>query len=214
MSQPARCGQASPRLRKARGLLAASALAAGLMLGVAACGTGFGAQSNAIYDPGLGTNSRGGGVDVLNALLVDNGSGSGTLSATLVGDYGQTRQLTQVTAMSLQHDDLKVALTSGPVNLAPGCPVQLGRGAAVVISGSAVAPGYVVTVDFSFTGAQQVSLPVLVVARSSMYASVATASAPTGSATTPAPTTPAPTAATSSSGGASSGATVGPVLCQ
>src|SRR5919197_357824 len=51
--------------------------------------TSFDAQTNAVYDAGAGSNSRGDGVDVLNALIVDNGDGPGTLSATLLLNPGE-----------------------------------------------------------------------------------------------------------------------------
>src|SRR4051794_15688522 len=62
--------------------LAAASLAVTTMLSLGACGTGFSAQTNQVYQPAVGADARG-DVDALNTLLVANPNGSATVSVGL-----------------------------------------------------------------------------------------------------------------------------------
>lgn len=172
-----------PLRRRLRGVLVAGCVAAAL---TACSDTSFDAQTNAVYDPGIGTNARGGGVDVLNALIVDNGDGTGTLAGTLVlnpGEFDAGHELTTVTLSQLEVttlDDKPVTsnLTAGGVTLEPNEPVKLGEDALATVSGDNVAAGDMVTLDLTFDrDAQPVSMDIPVVERTEMYDDVAEAPA-------------------------------------
>ena len=51
---------------------------------LAGCSRGFGAQTDQIYQPGPGISVRSGGVYVINALVMTDGSGHGTLIGALI----------------------------------------------------------------------------------------------------------------------------------
>ena len=80
MTPTPRLPRSSRRLAPAAALLAATAA-----LGLSACsGTGMDAQTNAQYQAGVGANVRSGPIQVYNALAVDNGDGTATLSAAIL----------------------------------------------------------------------------------------------------------------------------------
>ncbi|MFL6153712.1 MAG: hypothetical protein ACJ72B_15140, partial [Ornithinibacter sp.] len=167
-----------------RGLLAATCAVAA----VSGCSdTSFDAQTNDVYDAGVGVNSRGTGVDVLNALIVDNGDGTGTLSATLVlnpGEFDEDQAPTSVT-----FDDFSVTTLDGqPVDatlsddvvLQPDESVMLGTDPVATVAGDNVVAGDMVTATFSFdTVVEPIEIDIPVVQRTSTYDGVAEAPTPT-----------------------------------
>jgi hypothetical protein len=167
-----------------RGLLAATCAAAA----ISGCSdTGSDAQTNAVYDAGVGSNARGDGVDVLNALIVDNGDGTGTVSATLLlnpGEFDEDEVPASVTfddfaVTTLDGQPVDASLADGVV-LAPDEPVKLGDEAIATVSGDNVAAGQMVTATFSFDAVvEPIELDIPVVERTEMYAEVAEAPAPT-----------------------------------
>lgn len=173
----------TPRQRRLRGLLVAGCVAAA----VTGCtDTGFDAQTSAVYDQGVGTNERGGGVDVLNALIVDNGDGTGTLSATLVLNPGSfedqdalsTVTLTTLEVTTLEDEAVATQLIEGGVTLEPNEAVRLGDDALATVAGDNVAAGDMVTLSLTFDqDAEPVEMDVPVVERTEMYDEVAEAPA-------------------------------------
>lgn len=166
-----------------RGLLAAGCVVAA----ISGCAdTNSDAQTNAVYDAGIGSNARGGGVDVLNALIVDNGDGTGTVSATLLlnpGDFDEDEAPSSVTfddfeVTTLDADAVDATLDDDVV-LEPDEPVKLGDEAFATVSGDNVAAGDMVTATFSFDAdIAPVELDIPVVVRTEMYDEVAEAPAP------------------------------------
>ena len=147
------------------------------------CGTGMDAQTNAIYDPGDGVNERGGGVDVLNALLVANPDGTGTLSAALLNSGTEPDQLTDV-AVSVEGEELTIDGDGLPVELpaSPRDPLNIEDEAPLYVQD--VEPGYFVTLALTFQNGAPVEIDVPVVdrgeePRNDMYASVPTGGPPT-----------------------------------
>lgn len=170
---------------------------AGLLVSgaLSGCGTGMDAQTNAIYDPGDGINERGGGVDVLNALLVANPDGTGTLSAAFLNNGQEADELTQV-AVSVDGEELTVDGDGLPVELPPSPrePLNIEDEAALYVED--VEAGYFVTLSLQFQNAAPVQIEVPVVERgdepsNDMYASVPTGGPAT--ATEPEPTEEEPT---------------------
>ncbi|MGH3498375.1 MAG: hypothetical protein ACRDP1_13020 [Nocardioidaceae bacterium] len=188
----------APRVR--RGLSAA--LMIGALAGATACGTGFSAQTNQIYNGTEGVTVRGNGVDVLNALVVTDGSGSGTLSGTLLNQRSSADKLVSVDVSVLPGNvtptsgqttastapaspsappTIDVSASSSLLSLEPHVSVLLGdpqdtqgSNALIFLHSSHLQAGYFVKITFTFTNASAVTTEIPVVVRSSEYASVAT----------------------------------------
>ena len=151
------------------------AVAGAMIAALSGCATSFNAQTNHVYDPGPGTNSRGGGVDVLNALIVDNGNGTGTLSTTLVlnpGEFAAGTEipsvvtLDQMSVTTLSGDPIDSTLVSGGIDLEPNQPVKLGRTPDATVSGDNFAAGDIVQLNLAFdVAAKPVQLQIPVVTR-------------------------------------------------
>lgn len=170
--------------RRLRSLAVAGATIAALT----GCSTSFNAQTNHVYDPGPGTNSRGGGVDVLNALIVDNGNGTGTLSTTLVlnpGEFPAGTEIPSVVTMdqmsvtTLNGDPIDSTLVSGGIALKPNEPVKVGREAEATVSGDNFSPGDIVELNLDFDAAAQpvhLQIPVFSREGTTMFDQIAEAS--------------------------------------
>jgi hypothetical protein len=157
-----------------RSFRSAAALAT-VVLGLVLSGctqTGFEAQTNASYDPGVGSNEAFGDVPVLAALVVDNGGGSGTLSATLTRRTEEPVSLTGVTAATVpsdgtQPEPIEVRFP-GPLEIpanTEAAPLLLSKGSPIILTGEAVQPGRFVEVTFAFDNGQAVTLDAPVVGR-------------------------------------------------
>lgn len=174
------------------------ALAGLLVVGaLSGCGTGMDAQTNAIYDPGDGVNERGGGVDVLNALLVANPDGTGTVSAALLNNGQEPDEVTEVT-VSADGEELTVDTSGLPVELPPSprAPLNIEDEAALYVED--IEAGYFVTLSMQFQNAAPVEIEVPVVERgdepsNDMYASVPTGGPATATEPTEEPTEEEPT---------------------
>ncbi|MCW2769684.1 MAG: hypothetical protein JWR27_1117 [Aeromicrobium sp.] len=156
-----------------RRALAAAALAMTAGLTLSACGTGFGAQTNKVYQPAVGANARG-EVDVLNALLVANADGSATISAGVVNNGDQEQSLSSVTVTTLDDQELEVASTDKPVTLTPDVFNAIGgasdAGRFRVVKGADA--GLYVKVTFTFSDSSPVTIEAPVVARTAEYESI------------------------------------------
>ena len=158
------------RLVALAGLVSAAALAA--------CGTGVDAQTNEIYNPAVGVNDRGGGVDVLNLLAVANTDGTGTVSAALLNQGEESDELTEITVAD-EGEELTVDASGLPLELESGQLVNVEKDAEIYVED--VHPGHFLTMDLTFANAEPVQLDVPVVERISptdMYSSVPSGSGP------------------------------------
>lgn len=161
----------TPSSRRLRGIFAAGAT----LVALSGCSTSFDAQTNAVYDPAAGTNARGGGVDVLNALIVDNADGTGTLSTTLVYNPGEfddnvelppTITLDEMTVTTLSDEPIDSTLVSGGIALEPNESVKVGEEPVATVSGDNFAAGEFVWLNLGFdAAAEPVRLQVPVVTR-------------------------------------------------
>ena len=159
------------RPRLARGCVALATALLGLVLG--GCGqTGFEAQTNASYDPGVGSNEAFGDVPVLAVLVVDNGEGNGTLSATLTRRTERPVSLVGVAATSspsdgTQPEPIEVGFGEPleiPANT-EAAPLVLTNGTPISLSGETVQPGRFIELTFQFDNGQTVTLDAPVVSR-------------------------------------------------
>jgi hypothetical protein len=170
---------------------------------LSSCTVNFSEQTDQPYNPSVGVDDRSGEVDVLNALVVSNGPGSGAVIATLVNnDPVHPDALRRVAGSGA---DASVTVTPGGATAIPnGGLLNLARSGRITVTGSQVVPGGLVTLTFSFARAQAITVDAPVVANGPEYAGVrvprssASPSAPASSAQVSPSTTESPTASPSS----------------
>ena len=150
--------------------------AAVLALGLSSCGRGFDSPTDQIYNPPIGVNEQSGTVDVLNAVIVTDssgsgsGSGSGTLVATLVNnDEEQDDSLTNISGAA--GDQVQVTPPSTTTIKAGDVLSLLDTGGAKV-TGDAVKPGFMVTLSFTFANSEAVEVDVPVYLNDGPFADV------------------------------------------
>jgi hypothetical protein len=158
----------SPRLHRA-----AATLIAAIAFAVAGCsGTGDNAQTNQQYQAGVGANLRTGQVQLYNALAVDNGDGTATVSTVVVNTSDETQKLDAATATPTAGGD-PVEVQTAPAIIGPGDSFNTGPAATVVLTGGGVKAGDYVTLTLTFDQAGDVTIQAPVVTRTDTYADVA-----------------------------------------
>lgn len=131
----------------------------------AGCGTGFGAQTQQIYNPAVGVTVRTGDVYVLNALFVANTDSTATLSVSLLDRSGEGDQLVSVEVTTGEGEPIEVTQKVQPFELCAGQLAVLGSNAVVTIAGDNFAAGDTVELALAFRDAEPVRAHVPVVAR-------------------------------------------------
>ncbi|UYM06854.1 hypothetical protein [Solicola gregarius] len=167
------------------------------LLAVSACGTGFDAQTNQVYQPAAGANERAESVDLLNVLAADNSDDTATISASLLNKGDADDTVTAITGTTDSGDGLKggdpidVQL-AGPIALPTHELVKVGADAEIVVSYDDLGGGQYVTLDFEFENAAPITMDVPVVARGEhgIYDGIAEAPEPTTEPTTDEETKP------------------------
>lgn len=169
-----------------------AALATTLVTGLSAgCSTNFDAQTNRIYQPAAGSNNRDGDVYVLDALVVTDGTGLGTISAGMVDEVAQDDALIAVMADSPAGNRVRGMILSRRVDLPSLKLVQLSDAGDVILSaGKPLNVGGTIKVTFTFQNAGPVTLDLPIVMNTGDFASVPV---PTPSATPLSTTTQTPT---------------------
>ena len=135
------------------------------VMALAGCSTGFDAEVLHVYDAGVGVNDRSSDVYVLNALVVDNGDGSGTLSVSLLDKSGEGDQLVAVEAATVEGEPIQVALNADPLELCPEQLAVVGANAEVTLTGDNFAAGDMIQMAFTFRDAEPVRMQVPVMSR-------------------------------------------------
>ena len=164
----------SARLSQPRLRIAATALALAATLGVAGCtATGVDAQTNQQYQAGAGANLRTGDVQLYNALAVDNGDGTSTLSTVVLNTTDETQKLDAASA-EVTNGGSPVDVETAPAIIGPRDTLNTGPAATVVFTSDDLAAGDYVTVTLLFDKAGEVTIEAPVVKRTPMYKDVAT----------------------------------------
>ena len=141
------------------------------MLTLTGCGTGFSAQTNQQYDAAVGSNHRGGEIDVLNALFVDNADGTATFSAAILNKGTNVHILNSVMTTTDAGTAIASTLTK-PQELRSQLVYSPGKKGDIVMTGSFPAGGFVkITLDFDGVAPLTINAPV--VTRNSIYDNVA-----------------------------------------
>lgn len=161
-------------LATTRTRVAALALALPLMTGC-----GFDVATDQVYTPAVGTNDRSGTVDVLNALIVADGSGQGVFVAGLSNnDQDRPDELT-----GIQVEGAEVAVTE-PVEILQGGYVNLATiDQPIVVTGDELESGRFVMAQLQFGGAEAITMRVPIVADEGPYADITVPAEPSPSAT-------------------------------
>jgi hypothetical protein len=165
----------TPRLARTSRPLAPglALLAATAALGLGGCsGTGTDAQTNAQYQAGVGANVRSGPIQLYNALAVDNGDGTATLSAAILNRDASPAKLKSADASA--SDGSTVDVQTAPAIIDVGQTFDTGKAGAVILADKRLEPGEYVTVKLTFDGGRKVSVEAPVVARKAIYDEVAT----------------------------------------
>ena len=145
-------------------------MCAGLLAALVGCSSGFDATSSKPYSPADGVQADSGDLRVLNALVVVGDDGStGTVSAAVVNRGDRDDRLTGVTS-----PDATIALT-GSGDLPAGGAVTLGSGTdpSAAATGLRKGAGENITVTFSFTRSEPITIRTVVVAATGYYADLA-----------------------------------------
>ncbi|PJJ57108.1 hypothetical protein CLV56_1329 [Mumia flava] len=156
--------------------VAAALAVASIAVVASGCGTGFNAQTNAVYQAGVGTNNRSADVDLLNVLFVQNDDGSATLSAGLVNQTRDRDTLLSVEAVTLAGTPVDVTMDK-TVPVAPLRLTTLGTKTQVLIDGD-LSAGQFLDLTFTFENAGTVEVQAPIVLRVPLYDSVAEPPAP------------------------------------
>lgn len=155
--------------------------AATLLLGapaLAACGE---YPTDKVYTPGVGTNDRSSSVDVLHAVIVADGDGSGVFIAGLANN--DLREADGLADVAGARDDADLTFTpTAAVEVPAGGFVQLNDGGGVLVEGERIVPGNVVWVTIGFERGEAVTMDVPVVARAGDFAAVEIPTVDDGSA--------------------------------
>ena len=165
----------TPRLPRTSRRLApgVALLAVTAALGVGGCsGTGMDAQTNAQYQAGVGANVRTGAIQLYNALAVDNGDGTATLSAAILNRDDRPAKLKSADATA--SDGSAVDVQTVPAIIDAGQMFNIGKAGAVILENKDLAAGDYVAVKLTFDGGRKVSVEAPVVARTAIYDEVAT----------------------------------------
>ena len=173
MLSPTRWSQPSRRVLRS----AVTVLAAVTCCTVTGCAVGFDAQTTQFYTAPEGTDVRGGDVEGLNMLVVDNGDGTGTLVAALVNNNSDDDDtLTKITALDPDDDEAQVKVSGAdkPLPLPAGGLVQLADTGQVVLTGDPVFAGQVLSLTLTFERAGAITAEVPVVPRDERYEDVPT----------------------------------------
>lgn len=144
---------------------------------LSACGAGSNAQSLQEYAAAEGANYRAGSVWVLNAVFVDNGDGSATLSSSLLNRTEGETSLVSVSASTPEGEALTIASVN-PITLKPAVLYPSGVSTADVVLTSDKIAGEVIRVVFSFSGADPVEMFIPLVPRVAHWEQVQPANAP------------------------------------
>jgi hypothetical protein len=134
---------------------------------LAACSSGYGAQTRQTYDAADGVSGNSGSIRVLNALVAaGSGATTGVISMTVVNRGSRDDELTGLTS-----PDGTVDLT-GSGKLAAGQAVRFGADTdpAATINGLTARPGGIITLKLTFARTEPITLRTVVVPTTHDYA--------------------------------------------
>ena len=158
----------------------ATALVAASLVAISGCAANFDAPTQAIYQPAIGSDDRNGDVFVLNALVLGDDQGNGTLVTSLINQTSPADFLTGVTATVLGGGGVDVGslptlsstVANAPstgIELPTQTAVRLPEGGFVQLNSADLKPGGYLTLTLTFKEAAPLDIDVPVVAESPTY---------------------------------------------
>ncbi|RLV47600.1 hypothetical protein D9V37_15665 [Nocardioides mangrovicus] len=132
---------------------------------VGACG--FNAQTDAVYQPAVGSNARDSQVDVLGAVVVSSTPGRGRFIATLSNEsQSHSDKLT-----GIQSSGSTEATLSGDISITATGDVNLAKATPITVTGSKIdaVKSNFVTFQLTFERAEPVTISVPVVTATGPY---------------------------------------------
>jgi hypothetical protein len=139
---------------------------AALLLAPALTACGFNEQTDQVYQPAVGVDSRSGQVDILNALIVSGEDGSGTFAGT----FANKNQTDDDTLDGVTGSGITASQTS--VDIPAADSVSMADEGELSLEGSAIKPGTFVELTFTFGSGQSTTVKVPVVAAEGDYADI------------------------------------------
>lgn len=129
---------------------------------LAGCATSFGAQTSQMYQPGPGITVHSSEVWVLDAFIVTDGRGNGTLVGGLLNQATRTDSLQSVRVVAPGGKPLSTTIVPGTVAVADQRLVQLGDTGAVRVGGDLQAGlNYDLTLTFRNAAPATLTIPAL-----------------------------------------------------
>jgi len=144
---------------------AAAAAVLALALPLTSCGFDYATDRD--YTPASGANNRDGVVDVLSAVVVSAGEGSGTFVASFSNNDADTAAT--FTALSGDEGNEVTAAEFEPVEIGPGALVNLAEPATGIVVTGDFGSGNVVPLTVDFADGERISLNVPVVTDDAGY---------------------------------------------
>lgn len=136
------------------------------------CGAGFEAQSQQVYQPADGVTVRSSMVYVVNAVVVTDGEGNGTVVVALINQSDEPDELVSLAAEDTKGAAVEVSPIPPDFALPSGQSVQTAETGTLRLSSPKLKPGGLVTLTFEFKEAASVEVEVPVVPQSADYADV------------------------------------------
>jgi hypothetical protein len=152
---------------------------------VAGCSNGFNAQTDEIYQPGPGISVRQDGVYLLNAAIVSDGSGNGTLVGALLDQSRTPDRLLSVTANGPKAPT--VTIIGKTIPLPVHTSVQLADTGKVRLVGT-LTLGTFQSLTLKFHNGEPINVRLPVLAHSADYSDVTVGPPPPTAVTPPTPT--------------------------
>jgi hypothetical protein len=132
---------------------------------------GFGYQTDQVYQPGVGVNSRSGDVDILGAVVVSGSDGAGTFVTTFVNkDSDKPATLTSITG----EDGLQLQIVK-PVKVEADGVLNLASLGAIGVSGDGVKAGAYARLTLEFDTGQKTEVNVPVVDKDEEFSGISPA---------------------------------------
>jgi hypothetical protein len=177
------------RVPRSRVLRAAGAVVAAVAaVALSGCASNFSAATNQPYQPAAGIANRDGDVYSINTLVVTDGSGNGTVVASLINQQADDDTLQSFTAVDSSGKQITALPLDSPIALpaypSPNQAVAVGSSGDLRLSGDNLEAGTFVSLTFVFANAapMTVNVPVVLGGADTNYADIPVGPVPTSAA--------------------------------
>jgi hypothetical protein len=172
-------GDVSTRRRLSRrGRILRAAVGAVAVAALSGCAANFSAATNEPYQPAAGIADRSGDIYTINTLVVTDGSGNGTVVASLINQEADDDTLQSFTATDSGGNAIKTVGLTSPIDLpaypSPSQAVAVGETGDLRLTGDNIEAGTFVNLTFEFGTAapMTVNVPVVLGGPDTNYADI------------------------------------------